>query len=194
MNKKIKKVLKWTGISVGALFALFILIGILNSGSDTSAKVADPTPQATETPKATPEAPKETAKPEPTATPEPKVDEAAKAAEIAASNAKTSEVQFNEMVDKMIAKSNGIVVGVRIQPNHAGDYQWMEVAISDEWYKTPKFEQQRFVETLGGTIENYVHGSGLIATDKNVVVDFVDSYGKQIAEEGIFTGDYKIKE
>ncbi|CAH0347774.1 hypothetical protein [Bacillus sp. CECT 9360] len=108
--------------------------------------------------------------------------------------AKTRADSLQKNFDELIKSSNGVIVGIIENPYapEGTNDQW-NVILSDAWYNSQEHEKERFAETVGGTVESFVKGAGLVEMEDSVIVDFVDTYNKALAEERIIMGGYKIK-
>jgi len=96
---------------------------------------------------------------------------------------------FKQTIAEMVKVSNGIIVD--ILPRH-GSNKWdvVNVVVSDSWYYSQDYEKERFAEQVGSSVENLVLNAGL--AEGTVLVYFVDTYGKTVADPKIF-GGYEIK-
>ncbi len=100
----------------------------------------------------------------------------------------------NERLQKQINiikdNSNGVVINI-IPMLNKSDWSIAKVTISDDWYHTPKYEQERFVEQMSAIVQSVIKDSKKVDRDKNISVYFYDLYNKKIASPKI-TGGYKI--
>jgi hypothetical protein len=96
--------------------------------------------------------------------------------------------QFTEALTEIINVSNGIIVD--ISPRYDdGDWQLVNVVVSDSWYYSAEHEKERFAEQVGSTVEVIIKNE---AISDSASVYFVDTFGKTVAEPKIL-GGYKIK-
>lgn len=93
-------------------------------------------------------------------------------------------------ISEIINVSNGIITNITPRYND-GDWTLVNIVVSDAWYYSADHEKERFVESVGTTVETLVVNSG-IGNSKSTSVYFVDTYNKTVAEPKIF-GGYKIK-
>jgi len=107
-------------------------------------------------------------------------------------NKVSQEEQVNKAFQLIIEISEGNVIAIRQSPYSGLEWQQMQVLVSDAWYNTPEHEKERFAESVGTAVKVAIYESGIIKTDKSILVDFVDQYDKELATEKLF-GGYEIK-
>lgn len=109
--------------------------------------------------------------------------------------AKRKKDYFDNKIVELKENSKGVILDIRENPYSPEDshMQW-QVIVSDAWYNSQEHEKERFVETMGNTVEGIVRQVGYVNGTSNVIVNFLDSYGKVLAEERVVLGGYKIKE
>lgn len=102
------------------------------------------------------------------------------------------EERLNKAFQLIIEISEGNVITIRQSPYSASGWQQTQVMVSDAWYNTPEHEKERFAESVGTAVKVAIYESGIIKTDKSILVDFIDQYDKELANEKLF-GGYEIK-
>jgi len=106
---------------------------------------------------------------------------------------KEKKSNFEKEIKSLIENSNGVISDIDRNPYGSGsDKQWV-VMVSDAWYNSPDHEKKRFAKTIGNTVEKLVKKAGIVERDDTVLVDFWDTYGEVLAEEGVWTGEYELK-
>lgn len=101
-----------------------------------------------------------------------------------------SNERLQEQINIIKDNSNDVVINI-IPMLNKSDWSIVKVIISDDWYRTPKYEQERFVEQMSAIVKNVIKDSKKVDRDKNISVYFYDLYNKKIASPKI-TGGYKI--
>lgn len=101
--------------------------------------------------------------------------------------AKKVDESFNAAIDEIISVGEGIILS--ISPRY-DNWEIVNIIISDDWYYSPEHEKERFVEQVGGAVENIILSSEKASGSVNVY--FVDTFGKDLATPKMF-GGYKIK-
>ncbi|WP_301109844.1 hypothetical protein [Sporosarcina sp.] len=94
---------------------------------------------------------------------------------------------FNQAIAEMKELGGGIILDVTPRQ---GNWDIVNVVISDAWYYSPDHEKERFVDQIGELVMNLVNNSGKY--EDLVSVYFVDSYGSDLATPKIL-GGWKLK-
>ncbi|MBY0222743.1 hypothetical protein [Sporosarcina aquimarina] len=94
---------------------------------------------------------------------------------------------FNQAIAEMKELGGGIILDVKPRQ---GNWDIVNVVISDAWYYSPDHEKERFVDQIGELVMNLVNNSGKY--EDLVSVYFVDSYGSDLATPRIL-GGWKLK-
>ncbi|GKV54278.1 hypothetical protein NCCP2222_02250 [Sporosarcina sp. NCCP-2222] len=101
--------------------------------------------------------------------------------------AKAQSEAFDDVINEMKEISNGVIVD--ITPKY-GEWDIVDVVVSDSWYYSKEYEKERFAEQIGEMVMTMVNNSGKY--DGVVSVYFVDIYGSDLATPKML-GGWKIK-
>lgn len=115
-----------------------------------------------------------------------KAKEDEKAAEKATAMAALRDENIPIGLAEIVDKSDGVVVSIDKQPGR-DDWGVIKVVVSDAWYESPEHEKERFAEVFGSAVKSIVG-----THDGTVLVNYYDTYDKELATEKIF-GGWKIK-
>lgn len=97
---------------------------------------------------------------------------------------------FNAAMKEIVGMSDGIII--KINRSEDDTIKMVDVVISDSWYHSENYEKERFAEQIASMIKRIYINTGKSKDGKEVMVYFVDSYGKNLASPKTF-GGYKIE-
>lgn len=97
---------------------------------------------------------------------------------------------FNAAMKEIVGMSDGIII--KINRSEDDTIKMVDVVISDSWYHSENYEKERFAEQIASMIKRIYINTGKSKDGKEVMVYFVDSYGKSLASPKTF-GGYKIE-
>ncbi len=164
----IKKNPRWKKcLGIAGICVIMFLVGALNDTTETDPEQVE----AAET-QAEEQAPEE-----------PTPEEIAAAEELA----KEQEEALAQKIDELIEVSEGVVVSITPKND---DWSIMYVTVSDAWYQSEEYEQERFAGIVVDTLQKITRGYG--KEDGATVVSFYDTYDKEVATTKIM-GGIKLK-
>ena len=97
---------------------------------------------------------------------------------------------FNAAMKEIINIGNGIII--KINHSEESGVKIVDVVVGDIWYHSENYEKERLAEQVANTIKKIYVNTGKSKDGKEVMVYFIDSYGKSLASPKTF-GGYKIE-
>uniref|UniRef100_A9A7H5 Uncharacterized protein n=1 Tax=Methanococcus maripaludis (strain C6 / ATCC BAA-1332) TaxID=444158 RepID=A9A7H5_METM6 len=92
--------------------------------------------------------------------------------------------------------SSDAILQITTDPYLTGSDKWliMHAYISDDWYYLEDYQKKRVAKNIGDSITLILYESGVVENGAALKIHIHDSYGTEVAENSLWTGEYTIYE
>lgn len=95
--------------------------------------------------------------------------------------------QYNNSKNKLIEVSQGLITDIT-EHKERERLLVVDVTINDVWYSMEKYQKERVIQSIDKSIENITTWLDRKNEKPNILVNYQDSYGKQLINRKIFGG------